>query len=179
LTSKKDSASLKKYSSIILDKNLDIRQRLNAYIEFSNKHPMKAFPLTLELLVSLDSTRPFKGYRKNLHYKESTEFLLFRKHLRSNINKNFYYKPMEVKSKIHRLRTKKNLEDNVKKEIEDIDDSLTNKKDFLWVDLPFQSKKELDKISRILGITYDEAVNIAISESNWYKKYCMLKKEKK
>ena len=149
----------------VLDKNKDAEKRKFLLKSLADCDSQQAFDLTLQLYRKVDTKGTFKGYKKNIHLKQNTEFLFFRDTLRQNIYKHFLHHKKDCLSKLETLRDEKNLSKVVKNELADICSFLDkNKNSIRCYDLPETDLTKAEALCRINGISLDDVMEMAITE---------------
>jgi hypothetical protein len=148
----------------VLDKKKDAEQRKSILRSLSDCDSQQAFDLTLQLYRTVDTQGKFKGYQKNVHRKQNTEFLFFRDILRQNVYKHFVQNQKDCLSKLETLKDEKNLDDVVKDELADIWKVLTGDTVIQCYDIPESDINNAELVCRIKGNSLDEVMVEAIAD---------------
>jgi hypothetical protein len=143
----------------VLDKNQGIEERKVLYDILSGIDPKRTFYLTLELYRRLDVRKDFKGYQKNIHLSQDSEFLFFRDILRTKVYIYYLQYQFNCKIRLENLLAEKTLPLEVKEEIADICSSLTGPESIINIELPIEYKERIEYICRSQGISQEELMD--------------------
>lgn len=159
---------------IILDKKIDIEKRIELYKILSNVDIKRTFPLTLNLFTILNNNQRFKGYKRNIHKRYNTEFLMFKNDLIDRILKYYLKNPVDCKSKLYDLLLDSSIENSIRKEIQNICEMTIDPKSIASVKIKPEHMKHIEKQIRKKGISehqfIQEIIERDIKESKKLKK---------
>ena len=146
----------------VCDKNKDAEKRKARLYRISQRDLQRAFDLTLYLYRTVQTRGLFKGYNKECHMRQNTEFLFFRDILRQIVYKYFLINQKDCMAKLEKLRGEKNLNNAIKKEVTDICKSLTEAEAIRCFDLPFDYLIAVDFEERRKGISFNKLMGKAL-----------------
>jgi len=146
----------------VCDKNKDAEKREARLYQISQSDLQRAFDLTLHLYRTIQTRGLFKGYNKECHMRQNTEFLFFRDSLRQIVYKYYLTNPKDCIAKLEELRGEKNLKDAIKNEVTDICKSLTDAEAIRCFDIPIDCLIAVDFEERRKGISFNKLIGKAL-----------------